>query len=168
MSSAEPGHMINLGTGKGCAMTTLVEPVTFEHETLVAYVGELPGIARDLTRLSPVEREERRDDVVAWVDDVLVPHAKQEERTLYEQVASVLGHPEATAPMVYDHLAIREWAARLAAVDPQDVDRLQETLYGLYALIVEHFRKEEELYAPLLGRVEPPVDYDAPALLHEP
>jgi len=151
--------------------TMQAEPITHEHAALLEHLGELVTIARELPRLTTAERADRRDRAAAFLEDVLLPHAKAEEHGLYQRVACVLGHPEATAPMVYDHLAVREWTARLAETDPVDVDRLQELLYGLHALIVEHFRKEEELYEPLLDRPEPdeePFMYEAPALRHEP
>lgn len=152
-------------------MTTLqAEPITHEHRALTGRLDEMVTIARELPGLTPPERADRRDQMVSFVDDVLLPHAKAEERGLYERVGRILGHPEATAPMVYDHIAVREWAAKLGDVEPTDVDRMQELLYGLHALIVEHFRKEEELYEPLLDR-EPADEqfmYDSPALRHEP
>jgi Hemerythrin HHE cation binding domain len=67
-------------------------------------------------------------------------------------VARLLGDPRATKPMVHDHDAIRQLTARLQEADNQDVSLLQELLYGLHALITVHFRKEEELYLPLLER----------------
>jgi hypothetical protein len=52
--------------------------------------------------------------------------------------------------MVHDHEAIVERSERLAKTDLEDVDALQELLYGLHALITVHFEKEEEIYLPLL------------------
>lgn len=46
--------------------------------------------------------------------------------------------------------AIAERIAALADADRSDTARLQELLYGLHALITVHFRKEEEVYLPLL------------------
>lgn len=152
-------------------MPTLeAEPITHEHAALIEPVHELATVASELPGLSAAERSERRDRLVAFIEGVLLPHAKAEERGLYRRVGLVLGHPEATAPMVYDHIAVREWTARLAAVDPDDVNRMQELLYGLHALVVEHFRKEEELYEPLLHRVEAEgADaLEAPVLRHDP
>jgi hypothetical protein len=67
-------------------------------------------------------------------------------------VARLLGDPRVTQPMVYDHDAIRQLTARLQDAGNQDVPLLQELLYGLHALITVHFRKEDELYLPLLER----------------
>ncbi|MGH3018082.1 MAG: hemerythrin domain-containing protein [Gaiellaceae bacterium] len=152
-------------------MTTPIESIAHEHEALIPRIDELACIARELPSLDLQQRRERRNGVVAFVNNVLVPHARSGERGLYRRVAVVIGHPEATAPMVYDHLAIREWTERLAETDPADLEGLQELLYGLRALIVEHFRKEEELYEPLLERLdafEELPDYETPALRHEP
>ena len=56
----------------------------------------------------------------------------------------------ATAPMLYDHETIRRLTAQLKGTSVREVPLLQELLYGLHALITLHFRKEEELYQPLL------------------
>jgi hemerythrin len=50
--------------------------------------------------------------------------------------------------MVHDHEAIVARVERLEAANASDVDTLQELLYGLYALISVHFRKEEDLQLP--------------------
>ena len=69
---------------------------------------------------------------------------------MYTAVAERLGDPLATAPMRYDHLAIREWLVRLREASPDDPDTLQEVLYGLDALIRVHLWKEDALYLRML------------------
>ena len=59
--------------------------------------------------------------------------------------------------MTHDHVAIRARVIELGVTPPEDVDRLQELLYGLYTLISVHFWKEEQLYLPLLERPAWPV-----------
>lgn len=54
--------------------------------------------------------------------------------------------------MLSDEAAIRRLTARLQEAGGRDVPLLQELLYGLHALIPFGFRKEEELYLPLLER----------------
>ncbi len=68
--------------------------------------------------------------------------------------------------MIHDHVAIRARIAQLEQADPRDLARLQELLYGLYALISVHFAKEEELYLPLLGQAGTDVQHVLDAL-HE-
>jgi hypothetical protein len=95
--------------------------------------------------------------IVDFLRGTLLPHADEEERSLYLDVARKLGRPEATAAMTHDHVAIRVRTVELAATDEAEVDRLQELLYGLYALISVHFWKEEQLYLPLIERAVLPV-----------
>jgi hypothetical protein len=107
--------------------------------------------------MSPEERQAVIARIVDFLRGTLLPHADEEERSLYLDVARKLGHPEATAPMTHDHVAIRVRTLELAATDETDVDQLQELLYGLYALISVHFWKEEQLYLPLMERAVLPV-----------
>jgi iron-sulfur cluster repair protein YtfE (RIC family) len=50
--------------------------------------------------------------------------------------------------MIHDHEAIVARVERLAAAEADDIDTLQELLYGLYALVSVHFAKEEEIQLP--------------------
>jgi hemerythrin HHE cation binding domain-containing protein len=63
-------------------------------------------------------------------------------------VGKLIGVPDAAAPMVHDHEAIVARIDELERADVHDVDSLEELLYGLYALISVHFRKEEDLQLP--------------------
>ena len=77
-----------------------------------------------------------------------MPHARAEEEVLYPAWAELVGFADAAVPMVHDHEEIVGRIARLEATDVADADTLQELLYGLYALISAHFRKEEDLQLP--------------------
>ena len=70
---------------------------------------------------------------------------------LYPEGNARLGSPLGAAALAYDHLAIRSWIAKLAEADNEDVEMLQELLYGLDALIRVHLWKEDELYVKPLG-----------------
>lgn len=128
----------------------VTDPIRRDHAEFGEHVDFLRFAAREVPRLSGEEREALVGRVLDFCQGTLVPHAEAEERVLYPQVAKLLGGPEATAPMIEDHELIREYAASLAATDRGDVERLQELLYGLHALVSGHFRKEEQLYFPLL------------------
>ena len=67
---------------------------------------------------------------------------------LYPEWAKLVGFADAAVPMVHDHEAIVERIERLEQAAVDDVDKLQELLYGLYALISVHFRKEEDIQLP--------------------
>ena len=67
---------------------------------------------------------------------------------LYPEWAKLVGFADAAVPMMHDHEAIVERIERLEQANNDDVDALQELLYGLYALISVHFRKEEDIQLP--------------------
>ena len=124
------------------------EPFRHEHEELLEHIEHLAAAAREMPRLSEEERDAVRKRILGFLRGTLVPHAKAEEEVLYPEWAQLLGQPDAAAPMVHDHEAIVARIERLESTDATDVDGLQELLYGLYALISVHFRKEEDLQLP--------------------
>jgi iron-sulfur cluster repair protein YtfE (RIC family) len=133
-------------------MTLAADTVRSEHAELLEHVDHIRLAARELPELSNEEREVVVGRVLDFLQNTLVPHAETEERMLYVVVGELIGGSAATAPMVADHEAIRVLLARLEETDLADTALLQELLYGLHALITTHFRKEEELYLPLLDR----------------
>ncbi len=132
-----------------------------EHEYLQEHVAHIRLAACEIPALSPDERRAVVARILDFLQGTLLPHAEEEERALYPVIASLLGHPQSTAPMARDHEAIRDRVAALEIADPQDGARLQELLYGLHALISVHFWKEEVEYLPLLEESER-------VLIHEP
>lgn len=130
-----------------------VESLLAEHEPLLDHVEHIRIAALELPSLSPEERRELLGRILDFLQGKLATHAEHEERTLYPWIADLLGDPRATAPMTYDHDAIRRLTARLKDTSVHEVPLMLE-LYGLHALIVLHFRKEEELYQPLLDANE--------------
>lgn len=131
-----------------------------EHAELLEHIEQLRAVAARLPGMSPAEREAALRPLVDFLRGSLVPHAEAEEHVLYPAVAAVLGNPEATATMISDHRAIVSRIEALAATGPDDVDRLQELLYGLHALLIVHFHKEEDDYLPLLEK-RPPEEVEA-------
>jgi Hemerythrin HHE cation binding domain. len=88
------------------------------------------------------------DRVLGFLTGTLLPHAKAEEEVLYPEWARLVGFADAAVPMVHDHEAIVARVERLEQTEMDDVDTLQELLYGLQALIGVHFRKEEDIQLP--------------------
>jgi iron-sulfur cluster repair protein YtfE (RIC family) len=124
------------------------EPFRREHEELLSHIEHIGQAARELARLDRGERELLVGRIVEFLRGTLLPHAKAEEDVLYPEWAKLVGFAGAAVPMVHDHEAIVERVNRLEQTDPEDVDTLQELLYGLYALISVHFRKEEDIQLP--------------------
>ena len=137
--------------------TEQTEHVRHDHAQLREDVEQIKLAARELPSVSPEERRLIVGRILVFLRGTLLPHAEAEEQWLYPAVGQLLGNPESTGPMTHDHIAIRARVMELAVTDAGDVDRLQELLYGLYALIAVHFWKEESLYLPLLERPAWPV-----------
>jgi hemerythrin superfamily protein len=133
------------------------EPFRREHKELKAHVEHIRQAAGELPRLAPEERAAVVERVVAFLRDTLVPHAQAEEAVLYPEWAKLLGFDGAAIPMVHDHAAIVARIEQLGETGVDDVDKLQELLYGLYALIAVHFEKEEELQLPAFDAAPPEV-----------
>jgi iron-sulfur cluster repair protein YtfE (RIC family) len=125
------------------------EPFREEHVELIEHIEHLAAAAREMPRLSDEEREVLRDRVLGFLRGTLIPHAQAEEQILYPEWAKLVGFDDAAVPMVHDHEAIVARINRLADADVTDADLLQELLYGLYALISVHFRKEEDIQLPV-------------------
>ena len=124
------------------------DPFRREHEALIEHIEHLAQAAREMPRLSEEERDTLRGRILDFLRGSLLPHAKAEEEILYPEWSALVGFADAAVPMVHDHEAIVARVERLESAELNDVDTLQELLYGLYALISVHFRKEEDLQLP--------------------
>ncbi len=131
-------------------MSLPTQPFRDEHAALVNHIEHIRQAAADLPFVSPDERKAIVERILSFLRGTLLPHADAEERVLYPEWEQLVGSPDAAAPMIHDHRAILARADELARADPADLDRLQELLYGLYALISVHFGKEEEIQLPAL------------------
>jgi iron-sulfur cluster repair protein YtfE (RIC family) len=127
-----------------------IEAFREEHRQLLEHVDHIRATARDLPQLGEEERAARRRQILEFLHEILIPHAEAEEQFLYPEIGRILGDPRATATMSRDHVAIRERIEALGDADMSDTRALEELLYGLHALITEHFAKEEEVYLPIL------------------
>lgn len=133
------------------------EPIRREHEELLAHIEHIGQAGREVARLARGERELLVGRILDFLRGTLVPHAKAEEEVLYPEWAKLVGFTDAAVPMVHDHGAIVERIERLEQTHVDDVDALQELLYGLYALIGVHFRKEEDIQLPAFDTAPPAV-----------
>ena len=131
------------------------EPFRREHQELLAHIEHIGAAAREVSRLRPEARKDVVDGVLGFLRDTLIPHARAEEQVLYPEWAKLVGFEGAAEPMVHDHEAIVERLERLEHAALDDLDTLQELLYGLYALIGVHFRKEEEIQLPAFDAAPP-------------
>lgn len=128
----------------------LTEPFRRRHESLRPRVARIADVAREIPSLDPRQRRAVVAESLGFLRGDLQLHAEAEEGWLYPEIALQLRHPLATAGMAFDHELRREQMNVLEAVDVHDTPALQAVLYKLHALLDTHFRKEEEVYLPLL------------------
>lgn len=129
-------------------MALPTQPFRDEHAALLDHIEHLRQVAGSLGDVSLDERRAMLERILAFLRGTLLPHARAEEEVLYPEWSRLIGSPDAAAPMIHDHHAIVARTEALAAADPADLEHLRELLYGLYALISVHFRKEEEIQLP--------------------
>ncbi len=144
-------------TGKAGGMNTLTEAIRKHHlslaKTLEAHARAVGGN----------EPQVEREAFVAFLKGDLLPHARGEERHLYELVdALVRKHGKPTATMMVDHEFITDYVAKIEEVSQrlasatccdqreQLLRRLHDLALRLDAIVELHLAKEERIYLPLI------------------
>jgi iron-sulfur cluster repair protein YtfE (RIC family) len=131
------------------------EPFRHEHEELLEHLEHIRLAAAEIPRLSVDERRAVVGRILGFLRGTLLPHAHAEEEVLYPEWAGLVGFADAAVPMIHDHRTIAAKVDALEAAAPDDVDALQELLYGIHALVMAHFRKEEDIQLPVFD-AQPP------------
>jgi hemerythrin-like domain-containing protein len=134
---------------------SIIDELRREHEHLMEGVESLRHTA-DLVGTVPMPAPpEAGEQVLRFLHDHLIPHARDEEAVLYPAVEEVLGSPRSTLTMVRDHAEVVALAGQLErALEENDQPMMRRLLYGLYHVIKLHFAKEEEIYLPLLAELD--------------
>jgi iron-sulfur cluster repair protein YtfE (RIC family) len=136
------------------------DPLRERHRQLVSQIEDLRIAAAGAGDSDRAAVQQRVARALALLDTGLVPHARAEEESLYPTVEELVGSPGCTATMRRDHVeisrmteALRFLQMRLQHNPTRETNEaLRRLLYGLYAVVMLHFAKEEELYLPLLDR----------------
>ncbi|HMA47634.1 MAG TPA: hemerythrin domain-containing protein [Frankiaceae bacterium] len=143
---------------------SVTEPLRHEHADLLPHLADLDRVAAGLGDWRP-DTPARLDGIVGFLRGHLVPHARAEEVALYPRVEQAMGAPGATDTMTADHAEIVRRIDALAATvatvgtgpaSAEQTEQLRAQLYGLAAILVLHFRKEEDVLLPVLdARLSP-------------
>jgi len=144
------------------------EPLRAEHRQLLPHLRALDTAADEIDQWDRDELVHVLGEIVGFLRKHLVPHATAEEQVLYPAVEEAMGAPRATDTMRADHSEIVTRIDRLAdtAADAaegpwpdRDLARdLSHQLVGLAAVLLLHFRKEEDVLLPVLDRTLNPTD----------
>jgi quercetin dioxygenase-like cupin family protein len=132
-----------------------------EHGALFPHLDRLGSLALEATKLPEAELRTRLREVLEFLRDGLLPHAQEEERSVYPAVEKLLrAVGGATRTMSIDHRFVGEMVEELegiagGALGGAEREHARRLLYGLKALLRVHFTKENEAYVPLLTRLSP-------------
>lgn len=129
-----------------------------EHREIASGVDRIHDVAGFVGSAAAPETSLAITEILDWVEMVLEPHAKWEDRWLYPQIDSLAGTAWATKLMTFEHEQIRVLTRKLrVARELLDRDhsqalqsKLRATLYGLDALLRAHIEREERFLLPLL------------------
>jgi hypothetical protein len=97
--------------------------------------------------------------LLARIDNEVLPHERADEKQLLPLVAHALGGTETTAALSRTHAEIEHEARRLrrvlegvssAGLEPVDIVELHRILYGLYAILRLHNAQEDEGISSLM------------------
>lgn len=132
-----------------------------EHAGLLPHLDHLGTVAAASPEISEADLRSRLKEVLRFLREGLLPHAREEEVSVYpaaERVIRAVGG--ATRTMSIDHRFIGEAVDELESLaqgplSDRQRDRIRRLLHGLEALLRVHFIKENEAYVPLLNRLAP-------------
>ena len=136
-------------------MNKLTQPLLDEHKELYPHVEAILRTADQIGDSSVAALCPELEEILDFLAGHLRPHARAEEAALYPAVQELLGSPAATRTMARDHVEVGRYIDELTALlagelTSAQMKPLRRVLYGVYALLVVHFAKEEEVYLPIL------------------
>lgn len=132
-----------------------------EHGGLFPQLDHLGSLASEAAGLDEGELRKRLHEVLVFLRDGLLPHAREEELSVYpaaEKLLRAVGG--ATRSMSIDHRFVGQMVDELSSLgegvlSSESKESIRRLLYGLQALLQVHFTKENEVYVPLLNRLSP-------------
>ncbi|MTD54603.1 heavy metal translocating P-type ATPase [Amycolatopsis pithecellobii] len=128
-----------------------------EHEELMPARAAVRQAADALTGGASLAADAAVRRAYRLLTERVLPHELAEETELYPALGVVLGSAEGTVTMSREHAEIQRLIRRLGrhlsespdTIQPDQVDDLRATLYGLDAILTLHFAQEEEAYFTL-------------------
>ena len=134
----------------------LAQGLAKRHRSLQPQVGELATLARQLEALPGAQARARLERVRDMIEQELLPHESEEQRTAYPLIEKALKDENPTGPLIQTHNEIRRLSRLFGRLveqlppggpAPEDLRDLRRLLYGLHAILTLHFAQEDELYS---------------------
>ena len=132
--------------------------ISDEHFAIRAHLTQVRELATVFPELDQRAASRRAEAVLDFLTSELLPHAAEEEASLYPVIDRLVG-AGATRTMALDHEAIASIIAQLGVATNGDVGpsarvEVQRLLFVLEALLTTHLWKEDTAYVPLLARLD--------------
>jgi hemerythrin-like domain-containing protein len=133
------------------------EGIRRRHALLRLEIDRFSDAVAGLPAASPGRQAELMDSAVRFLRERVLPHAEEQERTLYPVVEAQVGHwrQPFTSSLRHEHRILERWARELEEMacaglpDPSGFARLAERLAGF---LIAHGEVEEEVLYPVLDR----------------
>jgi len=149
-----------VGVSSSPEMAGIAQRLALSHRTLRPKVGELAALAVHLDELPPAQARSQLEQMQQMLEQTLLPHEDEEQRTAYPLIEKLLAGENPTGPLIQTHYEIRRLSrlfGRLVEQLPpsgperEDLRDIRRVLYGLHAILTLHFAQEDELYSLLNG-----------------
>lgn len=133
----------------------LADALRTEHDELLPLLDRIDAAARAISGPDPGGARKELEAVAVMLRNELLPHEREDEASLYPQLAGVLSGPDPLAAMSRTHREIFHLARLYARVLDDLPDgplpefelvQLRRLLYGLVAILRLHFAQEEEIF----------------------
>jgi iron-sulfur cluster repair protein YtfE (RIC family) len=148
----------------------ILHHIEHEHQELLPHIEQLRLAAEAVGSVSAAELKSELQASHEFLSQQLIPHAISEDKVLYPLVARYMGSSGATDLMSYEHtqvVALTRRLEELLLADTPDEAALRQVLYGLHALVSQHFAKEEIFFLPVLSQqLTSEDDAEAAAAMH--
>lgn len=149
-----------VGVSSSPEMTGIARRLAMSHRALRPKLGDLVTLAVHLDELPAAEARSRLEQTQQMLEQELLPHEDDEQRTAYPLIEKLLADENPTGPLVQTHYEIRRLSRLLGRLVKQlppsgpareDLRDVRRVLYGLHAILTLHFAQEDELYSLLNG-----------------
>ncbi|MFA7249864.1 MAG: heavy metal translocating P-type ATPase [Dehalococcoidia bacterium] len=143
---------------RGNVSLDLIRELRQEHRVIDAGVDRLREVADQLEGQDNAAVERLLDEARALIDDVLIPHEREDERRVYPLLGQAIRGDDPLGTLSRAHheleLQARQFSTlhqHLAAEGPTPGERqeFQRVLYGLHSILRLHNAQEEELFHEL-------------------
>jgi hypothetical protein len=136
----------------------LAHHLSSAHRELRPRVGELAALAARLDTLTPSEARLQLEHTRDMLENQLLPHEREEQRSAFPVIEQLLDSEESTGALIQTHHEIHRLSRlfgrlveQLPESGPQQSDLRdpRRVLYGLHAILSLHFAQEEDYFSVL-------------------